>query len=198
MEQELYKERTLFVSIAEGDEVAFTTLFELYIPQLHPVILQIVHSESVVKDVIQDVFLRLWLARERLPDIEVPKSYLFRMAYNQAFKHLRKQINTGKAQEGALQLRDVVVDEGTPEIFTELNETRRIIAEAISILPDQSRNIYRLNRIEGYKPAAIAEQLGISTQSVRNSLTRSNQTIREHLSKHGLGVPMILLMFGMQ
>lgn len=53
----------LVKQIVDGDERAFETLFKSYVPRLYPVVIQVVISDAVVMDVIQDVFLKLWLNR---------------------------------------------------------------------------------------------------------------------------------------
>jgi RNA polymerase sigma-70 factor (ECF subfamily) len=186
----------LFERIAEGDEAAFEAIFERYLPRLYPVILQIVHSESVVKDVVQDVFLRLWLARERLGEVAVPRNYIFRMAYNQSFKHLRKLLREERAQQRMLEhTPPQEEDSDTPDSLSELAETRQLIEQAIAALPEQARRIYRLSRVSGYKSQEIADQLGLSIQSVRNSLTRSGMAIKERLARHGITIPIVLFVW---
>jgi len=188
--QRSYTDNELFALIAEGDEDAFERLFDTYLPRVQPVIRQIVKSESVAKDIVQDVFLRLWLNRVKLADIEQPKNYIFRIVYNQSFKHLQKLTVRQKAVS--------VFEQEESSVFMEhvldMAEVRRMIETAIQALPPQSRQIYHMNRISGFKPQEISDQLGIAVQSVRNSLARSGKTIREYLENQGIVIPMVLLM----
>lgn len=192
--QHTHTDNELFALIAEGDENAFEELFNAYLPCVQPVILQIVKSETVAKDIVQDVFLRLWLNRSKLTDIVQPKNYIFRIVYNQSFKYLEKSLVQRKAAlvlESEQNVSDVTV---SMEHVLDMAEVRRVIDAAIQTLPSQSRQIYHMNRISGYKPHEISDQLGISVQSVRNSLTRSGKTIRTYLENQGIVIPMILLM----
>lgn len=190
-----YNDKELFTLISEGDEAAFEQLFHRYLPRIQPIILQIVKVETVAQDIIQDVFLRLWLNREKLHVIEDPKSYLFRIVYNQSFKSLKKDQVREKASS------TIFANQGYADAVTDLEhaldlaEVRRHIEIAIHELPEQSRQIYHLNRISGHKPQEIADQFGISVQSVRNSLTRSGKAIREYLESQGIVVPLFLLIF---
>lgn len=189
-------ELLLMERIADGDEGAFTELFDMYVPRLYPVIDTIVHSESVVKDVIQDVFLRLWVVRGTLREVQSPKDYIFRMTYNQSFKHLRKVLRQEKLQ---IQYMERELDKNdrpdTPQELLDVAQTRRLVEEAITLLPEQSRKIYRLSRHSGYRPQEIADQLRITVQSVRNSLTRSGQHIKDHLSRNGIIIPLVLALW---
>ena len=84
--------------IAEGDENAFEMLFHLYVPKIEPVILNMVHSEAVVKDIIQDIFLSIWISREKLTGIESPSNWIFKIVYNRTYTWLRQQSIHGKAK----------------------------------------------------------------------------------------------------
>ena len=62
--------RILFRLTAEGDEKAFTDLFNLFLPKLYPFILKLTRSESVVEEIIQETFIKVWLNRDKLAEIE--------------------------------------------------------------------------------------------------------------------------------
>ncbi|NML23642.1 sigma-70 family RNA polymerase sigma factor [Pseudoflavitalea sp. G-6-1-2] len=193
-----YTDKELLLLVSKGDESAFEQLYDRYLPLIQPVILQIVKSEAVVKDLVQGLFLRLWLNREKLTEIQEPKSYIFRMVYNQSFKYLKKQLTEEKA---ALQ---IAADQGGNDLapsleqHLDMTEVRRLIEAGIQAMPAQSGLIYRLNRIQGHKPQEIADQLGISVQSVRNSLTRSGKFLKEYLQHQGITLPLLLIALAMQ
>ncbi|MBO9573115.1 MAG: RNA polymerase sigma-70 factor [Chitinophagaceae bacterium] len=189
-------ELLLMERIADGDERAFEELFDIYVPRLYPVIETVVHSESAVKDVIQDVFLKLWVVRGTLREVQSPRDYIFRMTYNQSFKHLRKMLRQEKVQSKYHE-REVNKNDlpDTPEELMDVAEARKLVEEAITLLPEQSRKIYQLSRHSGYRPQEIADHLGITVQSVRNSLARSGKQIKEHLSKKGIIIPLVLALW---
>ena len=59
------------------------------------------------------------------------------------------------------------------------------IKKAVEELPRQQKNVYRLRRESGYKTAEIARTMGLSEQSVKNTLVRALKFIREYLEKAG-------------
>ena len=187
----------LLEQMADGDEKAFETLFRRYVPRLFPIVKQIVITEAVVMDVIQEVFLKIWLNREKFESVQMPRNYIFRMAYTQSFKHLRKQLRANRVHSVVGEMQSAAIAD-TPELTHDLKETQRLIEQAVGLLAGQSRRIYLLSRHSGYKPQAIAEQLGINVQSVRNSLSRSAQTIRDHLAEHGVVIPLVLLVWSLR
>lgn len=189
-----HTEKALFQLIAEGDELAFEELFNRYVPLLNRIIYQVVQSQAPVKDIAQEVFLYLWLGRDKLPSIEEPRHWIFRIAYNQSFRYLRKQLLQQKLQAGMEAVQANTFETTETSGLPELN---RLIQKAVDQLPEQSRRIFRMSRTEGMKPAEIATALGISVQGVRNSLTRSAKSIREHLEQNGFPIPLVILLFSL-
>lgn len=181
-------EKILFRKIAEGNEIAFKELFHLYVPRLKTVIFRITESDIVVKDIIQDVFLGLWKDRLKLNGIENPSYWIFRIAYNHSYKYVKRQLLARNAITIAKQETD-----NTTEETIAFSETAHLIQEAIEALPEQSKKIFRLSREQGLKISDIAVLLNIAPQSVKNSLYRSSQQIREYLSQKDVLIPATLL-----
>ena len=190
-----YSEKELFALIAEGDEHAFEMLFHQYVPKIEPVILKMVHSEAVSKDIIQDIFLNIWISREKLTSIESPPNWIFKIVYNRTYTWLRQQSIHGKAkikitndQQDSLQTN-----------FTEENvlfaETARLVKQAIYQLPPQTKRIYSLSRESGLKNQEIATKLDISVQTVKNTLAKAAKNIKAYLTEKGIIIPLILLAY---
>ncbi|GAO41137.1 RNA polymerase sigma factor [Flavihumibacter petaseus] len=187
----IHKEKEWFHQIAEGDETAFKALFNHYLSRVHRMVFQVVNSEHATKDIVQEVFLQLWLGRDRLTEVDNPAAWIMRIAYNLSFRYLKKQ---------SLQLRVKSVagnnsdETHNTEESINLSEVNRLIRQAIKELPPQSRRIFEMSRLEGLKPAEIAEALGISIQGVRNTLTRSGKFIKDYLARYGILIPLAILL----
>ena len=63
--------------MAEGDEAAFTFIFNQYQGKLYSVAVDITHSPEIAEEIVQDVFLKLWLKKEKLSLVESFSGYLF-------------------------------------------------------------------------------------------------------------------------
>ncbi|OQP42973.1 hypothetical protein A4H97_12545 [Niastella yeongjuensis] len=186
-------EKELFSRIAQGDEEAFNTLFHRYVPRLHTLIMKITRSEGVAKDIIQEVFLYLWIDRESLAEVDVPQNWIFKMAYNRSYTWLSKQVSRNQ-KYNEFKLQNPVEGEDSLENTVSLHETARLIQEATSLLPEQARRIFQLSRETGLKAAEVADQLNISVQTVRNSLVRSVKFIKDYLTQHGILLPALLIL----
>lgn len=189
----LPNEKELLLLIAEGDEDAFRQLFHFYMPTVYPMILKVVKSDSVAEDIVQETFLRVWINRDKLTEIEQPRAWILRIAYFRAFTYLRDQSIHEKAVSG------LSVDEpATQDTETRLSlrNMEQAIKKAVQQLPGQQQKVYRLSRESGYRNAEIARMMTLSEQSVKNTLVRALKFIRSELEKAGYSLFVIFwLMF---
>jgi len=183
-------EKILFARIAEGDEAAFRKLFHDYMPVVYPMIVQVTKSGAVAEDIIQETFLRLWIHRDRLKEIRNPRAWILRIAYFQAFTFLRDQSIHSKA------VANLSTEETNPadtEQFMAFKHTEELVKQAVDKLPGQQNKAYRLSREGGLKTAEIAREMGLSEQSVKNTLVRALKFIREYLEKAGYALLLVFL-----
>lgn len=181
----VYNEKELLLKIAEGDEQAFTIIFEQLLPRLQPAVMKWVRSEDAMKDVIQESFIRVWMNRDRLPGLDKPVNWIFRVAANECFTWLNKQALRSKKTN---ILRDKLESEFERETGADVlqaKETQQLITNAIDRLPDQKRIIYQMSRCDGLRTNEIAEKLNLTPGHVRNALSSSLQFIREYLVAAG-------------
>jgi RNA polymerase sigma-70 factor (family 1) len=185
-----YTDKELLQQIANGDEQAFAILYRNYVPRLEPFIRTITKEESLVTEVVQETFTRLWMSRDKLADVEFPQSYIYKTASYVCFSYLRRQ-SMGKRIVSQLEIGAPHSENATQELLT-LRDLERTIREAITLLTPSQRNIYRLSREEGLKIPEIAEHLGISPNTVKNTLVASLKAIREHAQKAGYTISVLL------
>jgi RNA polymerase sigma-70 factor (ECF subfamily) len=173
-------EKELLMQVAAGDEKAFETLFNTWRDKLYFYILRITGSPENAEDVLQEVFVKVWLKRESLHEVENFNSYLYRMAHNHAVSGIRRmareaicfnvlQVNTNAD--------NLPADEALFQ--KQLDEKLKAIVTA---LPQQQRLVYTLSREQGLKQEDIAQQLHISISTVQNHMTQALRTIRKELN----------------
>ncbi|UYQ92635.1 RNA polymerase sigma-70 factor [Chitinophaga horti] len=187
--QESIHDRELFRLISEGDEAAFRRLFHAYVPQLLPMVKHLTQNAAVTEDILQEAFLKIWLSRDKLPAIEHPRAWLIKVVYHRCFSYLRRQA----VHEKALDAVSPATETTHMEDDLAFAQLMRTVGEAVQALPQQAKRIYLLSREGGLKIPEIAEQLGLSPNTVKNSLVRSLHSIREHLEQAGHVLPMFIL-----
>jgi RNA polymerase sigma-70 factor (ECF subfamily) len=191
MQAHIYNDKELFQLISEGDEAAFRRLFHAYVPQLRPLVMHITKTAAITEDIIQETFLKLWISRDKLIDIDNPRSWILRIVFHQSFSWLRRQAVHHKAMD-IIQLPDNVLVNSTEETLA-YKTVVKLIGTAVQQLPPQAKRIYLLSRENGLKIPEIATKLHISPSTVKNSLVRSLHTIRKYLEASGHLIPAFLL-----
>jgi RNA polymerase sigma factor (sigma-70 family) len=127
-------------------------------------------GEHDIDDVVQETYLRLLRARER-GEVTAPKAFLFTVARNLAldrFRHREVAATEPLVENDTL----AVLEEGggTPEIIAR-NQELELLTEAIQSLPDRCRQIFTLRKVYGLSQSEIAQQLGVSENTVSAQLT---------------------------
>lgn len=172
--------------IADGDENAFYRFYNHYAGLLRPFLLSYTRTGADVEDIIQETFVRVWLNRDRLHEIENLKGWLYRIASRVYLDHLERDIKRRdrKASFGESMYGSGMV---TSSERTHLNEVNDIIRGILNNLSGQKRKIFRLNREMQLKPAQIAAQLNMPVGTVKNNLSAVLREIRERLALAGYG-----------
>ncbi len=190
--KDLHTDKERFNRIAEGDEVAFTQVFHDYNARIYPAVLRMVKSTGEAEEIIQEVFLRLWLHRDKLPEISNPGGWLMTIASNLALTNLRHKAVELRSQP---RLREQTnASELVVEEALQAREVGRWIHEAVELLPPSRREVFLLSRNQGYSRKEIAEKLGISESTVKNQLNAALHFVNDYLLKNkGLSLPAFLL-----
>ena len=178
-----YNEQALFKSISEGDEAAFATCYAEYGRMVMPFLLKLVGTRDSAEEVIQEIFLKVWLYRDRLAEVDSPRSWLFRVAANTGRSWLKKKMASEQRQQQHRQGQQDTVD-----IFPErvdLQSIAAVVQRTVLSFPPQRRRIYQMSREEGLKPSEIAARLDISVSTVKNTLLSAVKAIRENIEQAG-------------
>lgn len=176
-------EPALLQRIAEGEEAAFTILLRRVIPSLEKVVGKVVKSPEATRDILQETFIRIWINRDKLPDIESPLPWMKRVALNETFTWLSRQ--AAYSQRLTSLDDDIAAATNTAPDNISLRETEQMLQQAITRLPKQRRVIYEMSRVHGMKSHEIAEELQLSHGYVKNALTAALASLREWLRNAG-------------
>ena len=178
MDQEILKR------LKANDEGAVRWLFSTYFSPLAGVAYRIVQDQDAAKDIVQDVFVRLWTHRDTLQITTSLNSYLRRSVVNASIDHKRRFYEKNKQSlEGQGEWEDVTT---TAEEKLREEDTKQQINRAISTLPERCRLIFILSRYEELTYAQIAEKLDISVKTVENQMTKALKVLKKKLKDVGV------------
>lgn len=170
--------------LKKNDEGAITWLFSTYFASLAVVAHRVVQDQDAAKDIVQDVFVRLWTHRDKLQITTSLQSYLRRSVVNASIDHKRRFYEKNKE---ALEHHGEWSD-NSPSVDSELREKdiKQQINNAISTLPERCRLIFVLSRYEELTYAQIAARLDISVKTVENQMTKALKMLRKKLRDVGV------------
>ncbi len=187
----LHNEQELKAFIAQGSETAFTTVFHHYRHKVFTVAGKITGSRTLAEEIVQDVFLKLWIKRQQLRDVRDLDAFLFIMTRNECFSALKKI--------AMLEARDVRYANGTGEISLpphagmEIKEYRKMLADAVDRLPAQQRMVWMLSKEEELTRENIAARMGISPETVKQHLKVAMRSLRAYLMQK-MDIPVVIVL----
>jgi RNA polymerase sigma-70 factor (family 1) len=172
------EENKLLHLIANGDEKAFGVVFKRYNDLLGSHIFRITNSHELAQEVVQDIFLKIWLNRTELIHIQNFKAYLYVLSKNHALNCLKRVAMERVIITNLSPKEDLQQDEVAEE-----NEKYLLFDEAIDQLPPQQRKVYLMSRHERLRYAEIASRLNISTETVKKYLQIASESISSYVRK---------------
>lgn len=171
--------------VARGDEAAFAGLFHRYRNHVYTVACRLTDSPALAEEIVQDVFLKIWIKRDTLPGIRDFRSYLFIVCRNHIFSALKRLARRQGAIEEFTSL--LPVSENPTEHYLAEKEYGEILRQAIDHLPPQQKQVYYYCREQGLKREKAAELMQIAPETVKAHLAKANRFIRAYcLSRFGI------------
>lgn len=181
------RERDYIIRFKAGDRQAFNALFEMYWAKLVSYGALIV-GEQASKDIVQNVFVKVWVDRYSIHDCETLRPYLMRAVYNASLNVLRNKAKYISMEGVDSSMIDfLTAGQYSPDdsdIIKKLYTSERDleIEAAILQLPPRCQEIFRLVFNEGKSHKEVAAQLGITVSTVDNQVFKALSRLREKLT----------------
>ncbi len=186
------EEKILLQRIKENDNAAFRQLFDAYYKYLTVTAYRYLHEGEKAKDMAQDAFVELWNRRETLTITSGVKAYLRQAVVNKCLNYIKREKRIDFSENAMLP------EMSTTPVATdnlEYEDTRETIQDAIDSLPERCRIIFCMSRFDEKSHKEIAADLGISTKTIENQITRALKTLRSVLSEKALAILAFIQLF---
>ena len=154
------------------------------------------------QDVVQDVFVNVWVRREALDPGQSLYGYLLRSVYHASLNALKKGANATAYRSWVAQQIEqscyAHYDPDNSEIIRKLysQEVAGEIDAAIESLSPKCREVFRMSHIEGLSNREISEQLGITLSTVENHIYNALKQLRQKLSHYKMLIFLTMYILG--
>ena len=148
--------------------------------KLHLFATHFLKDENEARDVVQDVFLKLWQKRNNLAEIENVEAFAMRMTKNRCLDVIRAKKTVSIDAETDRKLKEKTVDVHSK---VELSESANQIKNLINKLPDLQRTVMQLRDIQQFSYEEIAEVTELNLNAIRVNLSRARKKVRDEFLK---------------
>lgn len=182
----------LMVRVREGDDGAFNTLMTRYRKPVINFVYRLVQNGSAAEEIAQDVFVNIYLARQRYEPTARFSTWLFTVATNMALKHLKRKkrwISESEADPDAGRTY-AAHPEGKPSALDRVvdRELAVLVREAVRNLPEKERTAIVLCKYHDFSYQEIAQIMKCSLGAIKTHIHRGKLRLRDMLRKMGLAV----------
>lgn len=171
-------DESLLQALADDNRGAFAELYERYWYRLFALAYRKLKSREVAEELVQDLFTALWHKRAQHAILHL-EPYLLAAINRRIIGYMRAhQVRVAYADycrycqaEATQETEQTLAAADLSEAFT----------KALQYLPEQSRDIFKLSRLEYFSVSEIAQRLNLSSKAVEYHLTKSMRLLRSHL-----------------
>ncbi len=188
-----YREKDYIIKLKKGSFSAFDHLFSVYRERLYAFAIGYLKMEEDAKELVQDVFVKVWENRHKLDEDKSFNSYLFTIAKNTILNYFRKKASEQAYIEYIKKHTGLSVSPVEEKV--EFSELQKKAQDLIEQLPPRQREIYHLSREKGLSNEEIARILHITKKTVENQITLAMKYLREKLAQGSLIVLLFITLF---
>jgi RNA polymerase sigma-70 factor (ECF subfamily) len=179
--------------LKQGDAKAFDSLFNKYSQRLYNFSFKYLKSAEEAEEVVQEVFLYIWEKKDGIKPDQSFNAYIFTIAYNIIRKYFIK-----KSRENAFkdeQLYIFLQEENNLDQQIDYKFLLEKVESIIDSLPNRRKEIFIKRKYEGLAIKQIADELGISPNTVENQLAAAQKQIQNELQKEKLAGLLFFMLF---
>jgi RNA polymerase sigma-70 factor (family 1) len=187
-----YSDLELLEAIRHDDEEAFTELFQRHWKTVHAMAFVRVRSEEVTTEIVQELFIALWDKRASQSIKHLP-SYFYTAVKNKTLNYIEAQFV--RKSYWAYYKKFIPGQENATENTVEFDELMEAVETGMDELPEKSKKVFKLNRLEGRSISEIADMLQLSEKAIQYHITLSLKKLRLHLKDYIVSLILLINTF---
>lgn len=174
-------EQQIIRELKDGSQAALGHVYDLYAARLTAFCLHFTKTTEDTEEIVEDVFISIWNSRAFIRQEETLNGLIFRMARNRLINVFRQRVNSPDFADFVDYNNLSVSGEDDVERHLEFDDFMRDVNKALDELPQTQRDVVRHSKIEGMNNKEIANTMGLSEQTVKNSLSLGLKALRKRL-----------------
>ncbi|MBL0745812.1 RNA polymerase sigma-70 factor [Chryseolinea lacunae] len=178
------KDDVILNLLAEDSTHASTLLYHHYYRTVFHYVNDIVEDQEQSKDIVQELFLAIWVKRHSLHFSKPLLAYLFVAAHNKAINHIRDVERKTKTFGDNVSLSEIERIPSSAIVDLEAVELASLIKKAMRLLPVKARKTLLMSRKHGMTNAEIATRLKVSQKAVEKNMTKALALLRKYLKPY--------------
>lgn len=180
-------DREVWEKIKNNDRKSFERLFNRYHDSLCLYSFGIIRNEEAAEEIVNDVFLKIWVKRDQIQIDYSVSQYLFRSVSNASTDFIRQ--NASLSQYSFVTIDNLIHETvGTNEDYIisllENDAIQKDVMKAVEQLPPQCKVIFCLSRFDLLTYNEISERLNISVNTIKTQISRALDVLRKRLEKY--------------
>jgi len=186
------QDQDLVASLRDGNTQALKEIFVCHHTKLCTIAYRILRDQEAAKDVVQQVFLKIWEKRNTLTITTSVEAYLKRAVFNTSLNVYEQRKRIQHSTDVSDYIQSVGDDVSELQAYHELESRAQT---AIEKLPPRTRAVFTLIRSEEMSYKEVAESLNISTKAVEKEMMKALRLLREMLQEY---LPLVLIMLSIK
>lgn len=175
-------------ALVKGDIKAFNTLFDQCFTRLCAIAYQYINDKQTCESIVIDVMYILWQKKENILPVTSLNAYLKKAVQNKCIDYLRKP------HPEFTEISNYLFIDQHDLIDTYIAQELELkIEEIIGRLPERTRQVFTMSRMQGKSNEEIAQELGLSINTVKYHIKGALSTLRQELTPYLLTLLFLIL-----
>lgn len=184
-------EEELIGLLKAGDERAFSVIYDRYKERLAGNLYKLLKSEELTKEILQDLFLKIWDTREQLDPEKSFRSYLFKIGENMVNDYYRRAARDRNMRDKMILASTELYSHIEEQLFTK--ENAEMLQKAVDQMPPQRKQVFILCKLEGKSYKEVEQIMGINAKTINSHLFQANKFLKQYFTpKSGAAMAMVL------
>lgn len=178
VDSEKITEQNLIQSLQNGNEEAFTIIYKEYWYRMFLVAYRKLQHREIAEELVQDIFTRLWKEREQL-QVTSLDYYLFSAVRYEVIDQIRVQGSQNKYLDYYKAFS--TFEDCNTENLIAYNDLSKVVDEGLDVLPEKSKEIFKLHRLENWPVSKIATHFQLSEKAIEYHLSKATKSMRVYV-----------------